>query len=54
MLRYAEKLLEGKSVDVVKRLFYFTEEDIEFLPESWTSSNNCWKVEATETNVVSF
>ena len=54
MLRYAKELLEGKSMDVTKRKFYFTEDDIEFLPESWTSSANCWTVKATETNVVRF
>ena len=54
MLHYARELHDGKSVDVVKRKFYFTEDVIEFLPESWTSSANCWTVKATETNLVSF
>jgi hypothetical protein len=54
MLCYAKELHDGKSVDITKRKFYFTEDDIEFLPESWTSSANCWTVKATETNVVRF
>ena len=50
---YAEKLNNGKTVDIVERKFYFTDADIEFVPESWTSNTGCWKVAATETNVVS-
>ena len=54
MLRYARELHDGKSMDVIKRKFYFTEDIVEFLPESWTSSTNCWTVKTTETNEVSF
>ena len=49
MLRYAKEL---HAMDVTKRKFYFTEDVMEFLPESWTSSANCWTIRTTETNVV--
>ena len=54
MLHYAKELHGGKSMDDTKRKFYFTEDVMEFLPESWSSSANCWTVRATETNVVRF
>ena len=54
MLHYAKELQDGKPMDVVKRKFYFTEDVMEFMPESWTSSANCWTVKATESSEVSF
>lgn len=53
MNQYANHL-HGESVDISKKKFYFTDEDLEFMPESWMSETGCWNVETTETNVVSY